>query len=155
MLLYRASTFQTPAAWAPNYQNSIDYLDRLHVAVGARTSVGPAQMRSVSRVGPARRRSVNWVSPALRRSVSCVSPALRRSVSPALRRSVAVPQAHTVLAPESTACKVCFCAVCFCHRDWYRRQRCVCWMSTTCPFPVHAPHMYGACRSIWGVAWFE
>ena len=91
MLLYRASTFQTPAAWAPNYQNSMEYLDRLHVAVGARTSVGPAQMRSVSRVGPARRRSVSWVSPALRRSVSCVSPALRRSVScvsPALRRSV-------------------------------------------------------------------
>jgi len=157
MLLYRASTFQTPAAWAPNYQNSIEYLDRLHVAVGARMSVGPAQMRSVSRVGPARRRSVSrvrpalrrsvsCVSPALRRSVSCVSPALRRSVSPALRRSVTVlpwvPQAHTVLAPESTACKVCFCAVCFCHRDWYRRQRCVCWMSTTCPFPVHA-HVRG------------
>jgi len=27
-------------------------------------------------------------------------------------------------------CKVCFCAACFCHRIWYRRQRCVCWMST-------------------------
>jgi hypothetical protein len=27
-------------------------------------------------------------------------------------------------------CKVCFCAACFCHKYWYRRQRCVCWMST-------------------------
>lgn len=29
-----------------------------------------------------------------------------------------------------STCKVCFCAACFCHREWYRRQRCVCWMST-------------------------
>ena len=27
-------------------------------------------------------------------------------------------------------CKVCFCAACFCHKGWYRRQRCACYMST-------------------------
>jgi hypothetical protein len=26
-------------------------------------------------------------------------------------------------------CKVCFCEACFCHKGWYQRQRCTCWMS--------------------------